>query len=178
MKPVTQTEIGRDNPRANCLMASLASILECELPQLPDVHELEVKGMHWWGAMRDALLPHRLVPVIYNVNAPEFPAIAPIGYHVAVGKSPRSEQDHAVVALDGKVVHDPHPTRAGLDGGIRWWIILAPLMPDPFTRCPKCGREWSGTRFCVDCQTTTETIWPHIAGSQSHELTGESRGDR
>lgn len=69
---------------------------------------------------------HGLVPVIYQQSADGFPPIAPSGYHVACGKSPRSDQEHAVVALDGKIVHDPHPTRAGLDGGITWWILFHP----------------------------------------------------
>lgn len=127
MKPVTQTHVGVDNPRANCLMASIASILEIPIDSLPDIYEHEQRNMHWYTVLRDALLPHRLVPVIYDQNVPAFPAIAPAGYHIACGKSPRSEHDHAVVACDGLVVHDPHPSRSGLrDGAINWWILLLP----------------------------------------------------
>jgi hypothetical protein len=62
-----------------------------------------------------------------RMSGPEYPPIAPPGYHIACGKSPRLKHQHAVVALDGKIVHDPHPTRAGLDGEIASWILLIPL---------------------------------------------------
>lgn len=52
MRPVTQTEIGVDNTRANCLMAAVASILEVPLESLPDVAEHEARGLSWWNAMR------------------------------------------------------------------------------------------------------------------------------
>jgi hypothetical protein len=61
------------------------------------------------------------------MTGPEYPPIAPPGYHIATGKSPRSDQVHAVVALDGRIVHDPHPSRAGLDGAIASWIIFMPV---------------------------------------------------
>lgn len=127
MIPVTQTEIGVDNPRANCLMSSVASILEVAIDSLPDLQEHEQRGLHWYGVLRDAVVPFGLVPLVYDQHSPDFPPIAPLGYHIACGQSPRSDHDHAVVALNGKVVHDPHPTHAGLrDGKITWWILLLP----------------------------------------------------
>ena len=76
------------------------------------------------------LLPFKLVPVYYSVSGgPDFPPIAPPGYHVAIGQSPRSDKHtHACVALDGKIVFDPHPTRAGFVGEIASWILLMPLL--------------------------------------------------
>jgi hypothetical protein len=128
VKPVTQTEIGVDNPRANCLMAAVASILEVPIELLPDVYEYETKGFHWWEPLRDALRPFGLVPMTWSVSGEEFPQIAPPGYSIACGMSPRSDKKHlhAVVALDGKIVHDPHPTRGGLVGEPTSWIILIP----------------------------------------------------
>lgn len=127
MKPVDQDQVGVDNPRANCLMAAVASIVECDLGTLPDVYEHEERGLAWWGVLVEALRPHGFVPVAYDAANPAlFPPIAPPGYHIGVGKSPRSEQDHAVVLLDGQLVHDPHPSRAGLSGDVRWWILLLP----------------------------------------------------
>lgn len=37
----------------------------------------------------------------------------PRGFSIAVGRSLRGV-DHAVIALDGQLWHDPHPSRAGL----------------------------------------------------------------
>ena len=127
MKPVTQTEVGVENPRANCLMAAAASILEVPLESLPDIYELEQGGLDWWKALRDALEPHRLVPLCWNVSPPEWPAIKPPGYSIACGISPRTEKhSHAVVALDGEIVFDPHPSRDGLVGPPTFWILLLP----------------------------------------------------
>lgn len=122
MKPVTQTEIGTDNPKANCLMAAIASVLEVDLADLPDASDYG----DWWQSVHDALEPAGLAPIYYQCSSSHFPPIAPPGYHIAVGKSPRSDHTHACVALDGKIVHDPHPSRAGLDGPITSWIIFMP----------------------------------------------------
>jgi hypothetical protein len=126
MKPVTQTQTGVGNLRANCLMAAVASILEVELDTLPDIYEAEQRGLAWFVALKDALLPLGVVPVRYDQASDHFPQIAPDGYHIACGKSPRSNESHAVVAKDGFIVHDPHPSRAGIDGAIGWWILLMP----------------------------------------------------
>lgn len=45
-------------------------------------------------------------------------------YTIATGKSPRFECDHAVVFYRGEIVHDPHPSKEGLDGDIKWIGIL------------------------------------------------------
>lgn len=37
-------------------------------------------------------------------------------HYIASGKSPRGDFLHSTVHLDGKLVHDPHPSRDGLDG--------------------------------------------------------------
>lgn len=41
-------------------------------------------------------------------------------YHVVVGPSPRGAYNHAVVGLNGKIVHDPHPDGGGLLDGA--WV--------------------------------------------------------
>lgn len=135
MKPVDQTEIGVDNPRANCLMAAVASIVETSVADLPCIYAAEERGLDWFAVLRDAVQPFGKVPVVY-CNSEHFPAIAPRGFHIACGQSPRDpdgKHGHAVVALNGKIVHDPHPTRAGLHGPITWWILLvdAPWPADP-----------------------------------------------
>jgi hypothetical protein len=125
MIPITQTEIGVDNPKANCLPAALASILEVGIERFEDVYQAD-----WWMGVAQSLRPFKFVPVYYHVGGePDFPPIAPPGYHVAIGQSPRSDKHtHACVALDGKIVFDPHPTRAGFVGEIARWILLMPLL--------------------------------------------------
>lgn len=118
MKPVTQTEVGIDNPRANCLMACVASILEVPLSALPDLYEQEQQGRHWFEILSSALATYGMRPVEGGDRTT---------HHIVVGASPRSSHSHAVVGLGEAIVHDPHPTRAGIVGPATYWISLVPL---------------------------------------------------
>jgi len=40
---------------------------------------------------------------------------------------PDADRHHAVVAVDGEMVHDPHPSRAGLVE-ISGWVLLVPAL--------------------------------------------------
>ena len=42
-------------------------------------------------------------------------AIVVIGNEILTGKSPRGNFNHAVVAYNGEVVHDPHPIGGGVE---------------------------------------------------------------
>lgn len=47
------------------------------------------------------------------------------GFLIASGDSPRGNFQHAVIAnLDGEVIHDPHPSRAGLKGEPRQYFAV------------------------------------------------------
>jgi hypothetical protein len=50
-------------------------------------------------------------------------------YHQISGPSPRGQGIwHAVVGCNGQIVHDPHPSKAGLLDPEQWqYAILAPL---------------------------------------------------
>lgn len=57
----------------------------------------------------------------------------PVGYSVASGPGPRTKPDgapiyHSVVALNGAIVHDPHPSRAGLLE-IEWFDLVVRCVP-------------------------------------------------
>jgi hypothetical protein len=47
----------------------------------------------------------------------------PRGYSIGCGKSPRGF-DHAVICLDGKVVWDPHPSRAGVERVTSFEVVV------------------------------------------------------
>jgi hypothetical protein len=118
MRPVDQTEFGLE--LGNCLMACVASICEVSLASLPVLTWKHDDGS-WWEVLSEALLTHGHSPrFVTNV-----PMIAPPGYHIARGISPRG-LSHAVVALDGEIVHDPHPSREGI-ASIEHWVLLMPL---------------------------------------------------
>jgi len=53
-------------------------------------------------------------------------------YVIAVGRSPRGTNDkerHGVVWKDGKIVHDPHPDKNGLDGMPTAFTVFIPINP-------------------------------------------------
>lgn len=126
MKPVDQTAFG--SPHGNCLMASVASILEVPLESLPVLYdECDVKGRQWWDVLLEALRPHGLTAIHYPNGTDGFAAILPPGYHVASGQASRGYR-HAVVYHDGKLAHDPHPSREGVYRVERFYILM-PLDP-------------------------------------------------
>lgn len=123
MKPVDQTKFGSAD--GNCLMACLASILECSLEELPELTPAHDDGS-WWNVVREAARERGWWAIYYGQESDQFPRVAPQGYAIAGGRSPRLPEGHCVVALDGMIVHDPHPSRVGLDGPIEDWIVLLP----------------------------------------------------
>lgn len=133
MIPVMQTLFG--NPAGNCLMACVASIMEVPLEQFPDLYEAEEAGKEWWEVMREAVREHRWEITWIRDPFSKTYRLAPVGYAVAGGPSPRAtpslEDDaqhpgHAVVCLDGEMVHDPHPDGDGLAGPVDSWYLLIP----------------------------------------------------
>ena len=102
MRPVTQSRTGGNG---RCFPACLASILELPERAVPDLDNTK----EW--EVNDFLRP-------YGFTYMEFPAedVGPVGYHIITGKSPRGGL-HAVVGLNGRMVHDPHP-RDGTGRGL------------------------------------------------------------
>ena len=95
MKPVTQSRTGRNG---TCFRACLASLLEVPERAVPDFKLAnQDPGVDRFLAGRG--LRYVEVPV---------GDVAPTGWHVITGTSPRGGQ-HAVVGKDGKLAHDPHP---------------------------------------------------------------------
>lgn len=110
----------------DCLRASMATLLQIDPVRVPHFSEFA----DWMAAVRcwrDDLAfrfryPDRLL----------FPAEGVIGkWVVGGGRSPRGHL-HAVVlsAIDGALVHDPHPTRAGLIGDIHFIIVISDEVTD------------------------------------------------
>ena len=113
-----QTDTSFDT--GNCGEACLASILEIELSDIPQLHdEKDVQNGH-----------------IYCKNLREFVGQFGLSYIdvgvIASGPSPRGTKDwhrHAVVWRNGKIIHDPHPSKAGLEN-IEMYGVFIELTPE------------------------------------------------
>lgn len=103
---VDEKEVG------NCWSACIASILEIGITDVPVFAAYE----DWWertfswlgerGYMLEYLRPELL----------DYLGIKDLPLCIATGKSPRGDFNHSVVWLSDKMVHDPHFSRAGIEG--------------------------------------------------------------
>lgn len=105
MKPVDQTTFGM--PNGNCLSACIASLLHLRIDDVPTF----CKHDDWWERLTAWLKERGYYPMIVR-HTDEW---APDGYHILSGKSPRGDFQHSVVARGTNVVHDPHPSRSGIE---------------------------------------------------------------
>lgn len=101
MKPVDQ-RADRD-----CLQACIASIMEMDIDRIPDFGDEPGQ----WLRLDQFMAEEFLRPV--GVPAGRF-CVPFNAYYLMVGIGPRGLR-HAVVGLNGKMVHDPHSSRAGLE---------------------------------------------------------------
>lgn len=106
----------------DCLMACVASIIECSLQDLPVLGDQHRDGS--WYEVVQSSLREKGFELVYTDN---YPAFLPYGYHIGAGPSPRGcTGGHAVVCLDGRIVHDPHESNAGI-AFVEYWCLIYPL---------------------------------------------------
>lgn len=123
MIPVDQTIFGA--PEGNCLPACIASILHLAVEDVPCV--CNPPDGDWLARLATWLRGRGFRPLLLS---------GPPGEHlegvlcVVSGKSPRGDYLHATVWRGGHLVHDPHPSRAGIDN-VSDTLILVPLDPRP-----------------------------------------------
>lgn len=131
MKPVTQTLFG--DMKGNCFAACIASLLELELATVPnfcvDHHS------RWWDVLNDWLEPRGFVAIMLEGAEMQHYRSA---YVIASGPSPREGVSHSVLYRNGELVHDPHPSRAGLLE-VRDVIVLVAIDPMGSTRGYLCA---------------------------------------
>ena len=104
MKPVDQTLFG--SPGGNCLPACVASLLNLTIEDVP-----HFGAEDWFDRLNDWLAPRGYYAMCFTLPT----EWRPPGLYILAGKSPRFTTLHAVVARGNEVIHDPHPSRAGVD---------------------------------------------------------------
>ena len=129
MIPVDQIYFGdgRDGTTpGDCFRCCVASIMELPRERVP--HFLAIgdpsEDDAWESAFIDFLAAYDLWPVTLDVGACTEADLTPVGYHIIGGMGPRGFP-HAVVGLNGQMVHDPHPGRDGLDVEETWTVFAS-----------------------------------------------------
>lgn len=133
MKFHTQTLFGGINSppaeRGDCDRTCLASFLGVEPTDVPHFFGMEDADPHF--ASHKWLEKRGLARIAFAPKEGEHAYWIPSGPFIAVGKSPRGDWLHAVVArvvawepLRWELVHDPHPSREGIEGWPVSWEFI------------------------------------------------------
>lgn len=106
-------------------LASLTGLAWDGFPKAPEARNVATE-IEYLAAIRNHLLAHGWMLVTLGLRAPA-------GFAIATGLSPRDPAlSHCVVVLDGRIVHDPHPSRMAIDlARVNEYEIVVPLVsPD------------------------------------------------
>lgn len=114
MKPVTQTKLHAADGihSGNCYAAALASLLELPLWMVPPFEDMfgRPSGGLWYTRTDEWL--HRMfgleIVTMPGHNVDHLPE-----FYIANGPSPRGVM-HSTIYSGGRMVHDPHPSGAGI----------------------------------------------------------------
>jgi len=126
MTPLDQTQFAGEGAGGDCVRASVASILDLPLSEVPHFLEIAPEPQLWGLAFEDWMEARGLYVWLKHGHV-EFE-----GYYLVSGPSPRGVS-HMVVYRDGKLAHDPHPSREGILD-VTWTRILVPLDPAKVAR--------------------------------------------
>ena len=117
---VDQTRFGGED--GNCLAACLATLLRLDINEVPGFFS-DDEGT--WREKMGAWLVARGWGHLCITGAP--PKMLGPALSIVSGKSPRGDWLHATVWRGCELLHDPHPSRAGLVGEPVDTIVLVPL---------------------------------------------------
>ncbi len=117
MKPTDMTILhDPDNGYyGDCQRACIASLLEIDINEIPHFYETGndsefFKSLNRYLATQ-GLVHVETMPIDFKLSQYRNKGNL---YHMIYGETVRGSQ-HAIVALNGEIIHDPHPDKAGLD---------------------------------------------------------------
>lgn len=151
MKYFTQSNL---YPNGNCWQTALACILEVDPETLPPQTEIERTlraKIGRWGmysnCLQGYLRKHHGLSYV-TISPYEFTAVRPVrAEHVMCGPTVRTAATgthHAVVAVNGYAVWDPHPSRDGLIATRDWGclgVYIPPQSKEDAEREARCGDD-------------------------------------
>lgn len=118
MTPVMQSKLyaGDAIHNGNCFAACLASLLELPLWAIPPFEDMFARSdwmerVQWW-------LLHMFSRTLVRIDGDS----QPCKFYIASGMSARGVR-HSVIYSDGQMVHDPHPSGAGIKA-VEWTYHL------------------------------------------------------
>jgi hypothetical protein len=117
MTPIKQTKIHDPEKgiNGNCHRACIASILECDIDEVPPIEDIPhppAEGETPWMHTLEKWVNSNGY-TYGGIHADDLPRWE--GYYVGIGESPRFPGIlHCVVCKDGKMVWDPHPDASGI----------------------------------------------------------------
>lgn len=138
MRELTQTSL---HPAGNCWQTAVACLLDLDPAVLPPQAEYDWRttneaggtlcGPSYHVALNAYLRDHHGMAYV-ELHLPEevhqVLAVAEPGWHMLTGRTVRSDLQegarHVVVARYGRMVWDPHPSRAGLLEGLKWGLLI------------------------------------------------------
>jgi hypothetical protein len=109
MLPVDQEFFYDKGEIGDCVRAVTASILELSPTDVPHFVKNQPED-EWYDTWEQFMVAHGVKPIM--IISGDIPP-RPRGYYLASGPADRGCK-HIVIMNDGKLVHDPHPSRAGL----------------------------------------------------------------
>lgn len=119
---VTQTRLHTEEVNGNCMAACFASVLGGDIAEYDAIID-PVIGGNWWHAVEELWRSHGYLIMRISASASDWSG-GPDALCFASGTSPRGVR-HMCVYAGGEIVHDPHPSRAGLTE-ITDYSILVP----------------------------------------------------
>jgi hypothetical protein len=151
MSPVDQTILhDPDNGQyGDCMRACIASLLEVPIDQVPHFFEGGCESAVFDQRVADYLGRHGLIELSMPAEVARRTHYTRECYHLMYGYSARGTF-HAVVALNGMVVHDPHPSKVGIidDERVQFAFLVrtGPAANDNNTATPSSANQGENNR--------------------------------